>query len=213
MEELTEGLERTRRVVTRISSTVHRINQHLAVLESRHVARQFSSEEMVIKGSVDGVICIVTRTDNDPLEKTIRRLAGKSELPTIIIADVAGGDLSTLEALRYIRNFIREQGKMRFAMVMTWAPLLPPLEKASTLIIGRRYVHDPEKRIEGIRQRLESAGMHVENDIGEYGGGRITFTLCEDLEPFDTLAVEVTVPESLTGNEKRIIELIRAFYD
>ncbi|MCF2136140.1 MAG: hypothetical protein K9W43_02780 [Candidatus Thorarchaeota archaeon] len=215
MEDFAKELQSVNAIVVRLMNTVNSCIQHIDELASQKESDQFDIVGSVREGSLSGIIYLPSGEGaDDPLGITVKFIVKRNKTPSILFGNATIEDSSLARrAVHVITARLKTEKTGSFVIVLTWDVLIPPLEKARAVILGRRYFYDPTSIVSTLVARLSKKGIMIETDEHQYGGSSITYNLCHELEQSDVAVCEITVSESFAKDKKKVASLIEALYD
>ena len=171
---LLHELERAERVLNVLLERLSSLNAALEPIERDMRVSDFASDGVFVQGASRGVACVLSgQIQGDPLERILGTLKGRG-LPTLIKAGDRTESQSTVDSV--VNMVIAEDQKkpVDFIVNIRWSELPRPIEREDVAILGTRYLKGD---VTPLRRKIESQGVVVLEDAGEFGGGPLVYEL------------------------------------
>jgi hypothetical protein len=203
---LSHELERTERVLNHLLERLLDLNAILEPIERQMRVTDFSSSGVFVQGTSRGVVCVLSGLiKGDPLERVLSISKGRG-IPTLIKASDRTESQSTVES---IVNMVMAEDKKKpveYIVNLRWSEFPEPIEKHNVAILGTRYLKGD---ISTLRKKIESLGVVVLEDGGEYGGGPLVYEFIRTFANGSSqLIFELTLSQSLSENTTILTEIL-----
>jgi hypothetical protein len=203
------SLERTEKALQQILKSVTGIDKHLQQVEARLGSKQTTARLDFIPGSANTLVYSMGgKIHGDPIGDAIRKLRGTGErLPSFIL----GSDRSeTEETCSGVLHLVRSKvGSTRSIIGLRWSNIPSPLN-INSVIIGTRFALGPVQDRTAVAALLEKAGMQVVDDDGEFGGGRLAYSLVRNFSDSRSITIlELTLDKAFVADQEKMREMLR----
>ncbi len=171
----------------------------------------------ISKGDGSKAVCVITPIlQTDPLIASLENIQKSipNNLPRILLIVEKTNDYSdmtdrTTQIL--LANLSMHKKTGNTVIILRWAYMIPPLEEKHTVVIGTRYLKDPDARMDGLEKELQAIGLYTLRDSGLYGGGQICHNLIVGLKHHSNVAVaEVTLSFSVVKDPVYVKEVLKS---
>ncbi|MFW9846341.1 MAG: hypothetical protein ACFFD6_06315 [Candidatus Thorarchaeota archaeon] len=214
--ELSKDLERTQEVLRILSKRITHLNEAFEPLERDLRTKDFAKSGVYILGTSSGVVCFPTSlSPGDPLKEGIEEAKEKGiRMPTLVEADDSEETLSTCDSIiRMLKLELWDDRKVilkpGFIIIVRWDVLLPYLEEKSTVVVGTRYISEPEGSLKKVIDKLQRLGMHVVEDSGQYGGGLMAYEFSRAFAGREkVLIVQLTLSSHAAEDKKKVVKML-----
>ncbi|NWF95471.1 MAG: hypothetical protein HXY34_04975 [Candidatus Thorarchaeota archaeon] len=208
-------LRRAIAFVHRLERQVTSINSHLRPTEDRLRAERFrASGELTISSGPAFVLAATAIQPNDPLGSVLSRVTGETRvMPNIVSVTDSRESKDTCQRLvKAIRAQAQDARDKRIAVYnLRWAYLVPFHEKKETVIVGKTFLKADRSYLDTLESKLRTLGVQVIYDRGTYGGGPLTYELCEEFRDNpNATVVELTLSHTLASSRETVLGILTA---
>ena len=207
-----QELERADVALTRILEKLRTFNDSLKPVELNLRVNDFSSKGVLRRGSVNGIICVLTASiKGDPLALSLEALEGKGhKLPSIIKSADRNESRDTCDSILKTIESLSQKSSTKFVVNLRWNTLPRNLNRGNIIVLGTRYYSLNDSDIQKIMAMFKSSGFEMLEDGGEYGGGLLVYSLLETLNKKDkTKIFELTLSKELAEDERKVSQILQ----
>jgi hypothetical protein len=203
---LLHELERAESVLDVLLERLSDLNAVLEPIERRMRVTDFSSSGVFVQGASRGVVCVLSGLiRGDPLERALRSLKGRG-IPTLIKAGDRTESPSTIDSIVNMVTAEDQKKQVEYIVNLRWSELPRPIEREDVAILGTRYLKGD---VTLLRKKIESVGVVVLEDGGEFGGGPLVYELIHKFaDKSDQLILELTISQGLSENVSLLTEIL-----
>jgi hypothetical protein len=203
---LLQELERTESVLEVLLTRLANLNAALEPIERDMRVTDFASSGVYVQGSSRGIVCVLSGLiKGDPLERVLSSLKGRG-VPALIKAGDRSEFQSTVDSI--VNMVLAEDQKkpIKYVINLRWSQFPSPIEKENIAILGTRYLKGD---VASLRKEIETLGVVVLEDEGEFGGGPLVYEFIRALvNRSDSLIFELTLSKRLTENIPLVIGIL-----
>ncbi len=212
--DISEKISEVMRITQNLTQRVARIRTVVRTLESQAQARKLNDEGSFRTGKSNSLICVLARTQPDPLWDALTRIREASTgFPSLILVDQRDGVSNSIARIPYTAKSVLGQAKNGRIVVLTWSHIIHPIGDAESIVVGERYIHIAGSLMKDITSRLEEIGITTYRDSGLYGGGRLTHNLISMMNMSDLeMVLEITLPLRHAYNEEILTGILSAMF-
>jgi len=212
-QSLLQELERTETVLTRLLKKISNISELLRPLEQSLRAEDFTSSGLYVPGTSNGVVCILSSLiKGDPLSNSIDLIRGRGlKLPAIIKGSDRSETKSTCDSILKIIEGKPGGTPIDYVINLRWANLPSILNDANVVVIGERYNYRKIEAMKKLHIRFRELDFQILEDVGQFGGGPLTFRLTELAQELGNMTVlEITLSHRMAENHDRVAEILES---
>jgi len=210
---LLQELERTETVLNRLSKKISNVSDFLRPLEHSLRAEDFSSSGSYVPGTSNGVVCVLSSLiKGDPLSSSIDLIRGKGlKLPAIIKGSDRNETKSTCDTILKIIEGKPGGTPINYVINLRWANLPAIVDDTNVVVIGKRFHYRKKRDLKKLQTRFEEIGFQVLEDVGQFGGGPLTYRLTELARKLGNMTVlEITLSHCIAENHDRVAEILES---
>lgn len=208
-----QELERVESVLTSLFKKLSDVNDHLRPLEHSLRAEEFSSSGSYVRGTSNGMVCILSALiRGDPLSNSLELIRGKGrKFPAIIKGSDRSETKSTCDSILKIVEGKPGGIPINYVINLRWANLPPVIDGSNVLVIGTRYYHEQKDELKKLFGRLQETGYQILEDKGEFGGGLLTYKLAELAKKLGNITVlEITLSRHFAEDHERVANILES---
>ncbi len=210
---LLQELERTETVLNRLLKKISNVSDFLRPLEHSLRAEDFSSSGSYVPGTSNGVVCVLSSLiKGDPLSSSIDLIRGKGlKLPAIIKGSDRNETKSTCDTILKIIEGKPGGTPINYVINLRWANLPSIVDDSNVVVIGKRFHYRKKRDLKKLQTRFEEIGFQVLEDVGQFGGGPLTYRLTELARKLGNMTVlEITLSHCIAENHDRVAEILES---
>lgn len=210
---LLQELERTETVLTRLLKRISNISDFLKPLEHSLRAEDFSSSGSYIPGTSNGVVCVLSSLiKGDPLSSSLDLIRGRGlKLPAIIKGSDRSETKSTCDSILKIIEGKPGGTPINYVINLRWANLPSIVDDTNMVVIGKRFQYIEKGDLKKLKIRFKELGFQVLEDVGQFGGGPLTYRLTELARKLGNMTVlEITLSHCIAENHDRVAEILES---
>ncbi len=210
---LLQELERTETVLNRLLKKISNVSDFLRPLEHSLRAEDFSSSGSYVPGTSNGVVCVLSSLiKGDPLSSSIDLIRGKGlNLPAIIKGSDRNETKSTCDTILKIIEGKPGGTPINYVINLRWANLPSIVDDSNVVVIGKRFHYRKKRDLKKLQTRFEEIGFQVLEDVGQFGGGPLTYRLTELARKLGNMTVlEITLSHCIAENHDRVAEILES---
>ncbi|MFW9768140.1 MAG: hypothetical protein ACFFF9_06425 [Candidatus Thorarchaeota archaeon] len=203
---LLHELERAESVLNVLLERLSDLNAALEPIERSMRVSDFSSSGVFVQGASRGVVCVLSGLiQGDPLERVLSNLKGRG-IPTLIKSSDRTESQSTVASIVNMVTAEDQKKHVEYIVNLRWSEFPRPIERENVAILGTRYLKGD---VTLLRKMIESLGVVVLEDAGEFGGGPLVSELIRTFEKrSDQLILELTISHGLSENIPLLIRIL-----
>ena len=210
---LLQELERVEDVLGRLLKRIAEVNNRLKPLEHSMRTDEFASSGSYIPGTSNGFVCILSALiKGDPLSNSIGLLRGSGlKLPGIIKGSDRSETKSTCDSILKIVEANLGGTSIDYIINLRWANLPSVVDGSKVVVIGKRFHVCNEEPMRKLQRRFNELGFKILEDVGEFGGGPLTYRLTELARKHGKITVlEITLSRNFAGNHDSVAKILEA---
>ncbi len=210
---LLQELERTETVLNRLLKKISNVSDFLRPLEHSLRAEDFSSSGSYVPGTSNGIVCVLSSLiKGDPLSSSIDLIRGKGlKLPAIIKGSDRNETKSTCDTILKIIEGKPGGTPINYVINLRWANLPSIVDDTNLVVIGKRFHYRKKRDLKKLQTRFEEIGFQVLEDVGQFGGGPLTYRLTELARKLGNMTVlEITLSHCIAENHDRVAEILES---
>jgi len=210
---LLQELERAEIVLNRLLKKISNVSDFLKPLEHSLRAEDFSSSGSYVPGTSNGIVCVLSSLiKGDPLSSSIDLIRGKGlKLPAIIKGSDRSETKSTCDSILKIIEGKPEGTPIDYVINLRWANLPSIVDDANVVVIGKRFHYRKEGDLKKLHTRFEELDFQVLEDVGQFGGGPLTYRLTKLARKLGNMTVlEITLSHCAAKNHDRVAEILES---
>ena len=210
---LLQELERTETVLNRLLKKISNVSDLLRPLEHSLRAEDFSSSGSYVPGTSNGVVCVLSSLiKGDPLSSSIDLIRGKGlKLPAIIKGSDRSETKSTCDSILKIIEGKPGGTPINYVINLRWANLPSIVDDTNMVVIGKRFQYIEKGDLKKLKIRFKELGFQVLEDVGQFGGGPLTYRLTELARKLGNMTVlEITLSHCIAENHDRVAEILES---
>ena len=210
---LLQELERTETVLNRLLGKISNVSDFLRPLEHSLRAEDFSSSGSYVPGTSNGVVCVLSSlSKGDPLSSSIDLIRGKGlKLPAIIKGSDRSETKSTCDSILKIIEGKPGGTPINYVINLRWANLPSIVDDTNMVVIGKRFQYIEKGDLKKLKIRFKELGFQVLEDVGQFGGGPLTYRLTELARKLGNMTVlEITLSHCIAENHDRVAEILES---
>lgn len=212
-QSLLKELEKTETVLNRLLKKISIVSDLLRPLEHSLRSEDFSSSGSYVPGTSNGVVCILSALiKGDPLSSSIELILGRGlKLPAIIKGSDRSETKSTCDSILKIVEGKPGGTPIDYVINLRWANLPAVVDGINVLVIGNRFHYRKEETMKKLNIRFEELDFHVLEDVGQFGGGPLTYRLAEFARKLKNVTVlEITLSHSFAEDHERVANILES---
>lgn len=213
--EISEKISEVSHITQDLTQRVAHIRTLIRTLESHARAKKLDDEGSFQAGKSDSLICVVARTQPDPLWESLTRMKQEyAGFPSLILVSQRDGSSNSIAKIPYTAKSILGEAKNCRIAILTWSHSVNTIGGSESIVVGQRYIHITEDLMEDLTSRLEGIGITAYRDSGLYGGGRLAHDLISvmNISNLDMI-LEATLPLRYTYNEEILTGILSAMFE
>lgn len=210
---LLQELERAETVLNSLLNKISNVRDYLKPLEQSLRAEDFSSSGSYVPGTSNGIVCVLSALiKGDPLSNSIDLTIGKGlKLPAIIKGSDRSETKSTCDSILKIVEGKLGGTAIDYIINLRWANLPSVVDGMNVLVIGKRFHYGKKEDLKKIYIRLKESGFQILEDVGQFGGGPLTYRLTELARKLGNMTViEITLSRSFAENHERVANILES---
>jgi len=211
---LLEELEKAERILSQLLGRLSNVNGLLSPIEHSLRAEDFSSSGSYILGTSNGIVCVLSGAiRGDPLSNSIENTRGKGrKYPSIIKGADRSETKSTCDSILKIVKGKPGGHPINYVINLRWATFPSIINSEDVIVIGNRFYNDPGNTLETLSSQFQKLGLRVIHDVGEFGGGPLTYRLTEFARKVGNIPTfEVTLSQNFAENHERVADILESF--
>jgi hypothetical protein len=216
--KIVKDLEGAKKILDGLKGTISRLRAGLDPIERTLRVRDLSKASSVIAG-MPGVYVIMPTAlcTDDPLGATLESMTmDQKDNPNLIKLEDSSESEETCRAL----NRIIEAEQLRFEsegfrgpralVVLRWSNMSEQFNKSPIAVVGKRYRIATGKQVIEFEKTLEKCGIKVYQDVGEFGGGPITYHLSRYFsDQKNMFVIQITISRTLAEDGNQIQKILK----
>ena len=210
---LLQELERTETVLNRLLKKISNVSDLLRPLEHSLRAEDFSSSGSYVPGTSNGVVCVLSSLiKGDPLSSSLDLIRGRGlKLPAIIKGSDRSETKSTCDSILKIIEGKPGGTPINYVINLRWANLPSIVDDTNMVVIGKRFQYIEKGDLKKLKIRFKELGFQVLEDVGQFGGGPLTYRLTELARKLGNMTVlEITLSHCIAENHDRVAEILES---
>ncbi|MCK5265430.1 MAG: hypothetical protein KAR03_07465 [Candidatus Thorarchaeota archaeon] len=210
---LLQELERTETVLNRLLKKISNVSDLLRPLEHSLRAEDFSSSGSYVPGTSNGVVCVLSSLiKGDPLFSSVDLIRGRGlKLPAIIKGSDRSETKSTCDSILKIIEGKPGGTPINYVINLRWANLPSIVDDTNMVVIGKRFQYIEKGDLKKLKIRFKELGFQVLEDVGQFGGGPLTYRLTELARKLGNMTVlEITLSHCIAENHDRVAEILES---
>ncbi len=210
---LLQELERTETVLNRLLKKISKVSDYLRPIEHSLRSEEVSSSGLYVPGTSNGVVCVLSALiKGDPLSSSIELIRGRGlTLPAIIRGSDRSETKSTCDSILKIIEGKPGGTPIDYVINLRWANLPSVVDGINVLVIGNRFHYRKEETMKKLNIRFKELDFHVLEDVGQFGGGPLTYRLTELARKLRNMIVlEITLSRGFAEDHERVANILES---
>jgi len=210
---LLQELERAEIVLNRLLKKISNVSDFLRPIEHSLRTEEFSSSGSYVPGTSNGVVCVLSSLiKGDPLSSSLKLILGRGhKLPAIIKGSDRSETKSTCDSILKIIEGKPGGTPIDYVINLRWANFPSIVDDTSVVVLGKRFNYGKEGDLKKLHMRFEDLGFQVLEDVGQFGGGPLTYRLTELARKQGNMTVlEITLSHCIAEDHDRVAEILES---
>ncbi len=216
--KIVKDLDGAKKILDDLKKRVAHLGHGLDPIERILRVRNLSDASSVIKG-IPGIYVIMPTAlcPSDPLGETVTNMSmDEKQIPNLIKLQDSSESEETCrslnraieaEKLRLEREGVQ---RPRALFILRWSDFSAQFDEGPTAIIGKRYFAADSRQLRKLEKTLENCGIAVYKDIGEFGGGPISYHLTRYFSSLQNMfVIQITISRTMAEDESLIQKILK----
>ncbi len=216
--KIVRDLNGAKKILDDLKKRVTHLRLGLDPIERMLRVRDLSDASSIIKG-IPGVYVIMPTAlcPSDPLGEAIANMImDEKQIPNIIKLEDTSESEETCRALNRAieaeKLRLEKEGaqRPRALFILRWSDFSAQFDKGPTAIIGKRYFAADSKQLREFEKTLENCGFAVYKDIGEFGGGPISYHLSRYFSSLQNMfVIQITISRTMAEDGSLMQKILK----
>ncbi|MFX1370023.1 MAG: hypothetical protein ACFFAY_15630 [Promethearchaeota archaeon] len=216
--KIVKDLDGAKKILDDLKKRVTHLRHGLDPIERILRVRNLSDASSIIKG-IPGVYVIMPTAlcPGDPLGETVTNMnIDENQIPNLIKLEDSSESEETCRSLNRAieaeKLRLEKEGvqRPRALLILRWSDFSAQIDKGPAAIIGKRYYVAASKQLREFEKTLENCGIAVYKDIGEFGGGPISYHLTRYFSSLqDMFVIQITISRTMAVDVSLIQKILK----
>ena len=133
------------------------------------------------------------------------------KLPAIIKGSDRSETKSTCDSILKIIEGKPGGTPINYVINLRWANLPSIVDDTNVVVIGKRFQYIEKGDLKKLKIRFKELGFQILEDVGQFGGGPLTYRLTELARKLGNMTVlEITLSHCAAENHDRVAEILES---